>query len=70
MAASDVLDRETFENNFDRNLLGIRGTPYSFTGHELSSELLDTFVFSDDDDEALVTKVAKSLCWQGEALSL
>ena len=70
VAASDILDRETFENNFDRNLLGIKGTPYSFTGHELSSEFLDTFVFSDDDEEALVAKVAKSFCWQGEAVSL
>ena len=61
MEASDILDRETFEKNFDRNLSGIRGTPYSFIGHELSSEFLDTFVFSDDDD-ALVTKVAKSFC--------
>ena len=64
MAASDILDRETFENNFDRSLSGIRGTPYSFIGHELSSEFLDNFVFSDDDDDgdALVTKVAKRFC--------
>ena len=63
MAASDILDRETFENNFDRNLSGIKGTPYSFTGQELSSEFLDNFVFSDDDDgDALVTKVAKRFC--------
>ena len=67
VAASDDLFRDTFENNFDRNLLGIKGTPYSFMGHELSWEsLLDTSVFSD----ALVTKHAKCFCWQERNLSL
>ena len=68
VAASDFLFLGTFENNFDRSLLGIKGTPYSFMGQELSSESLDTFVFSDDD--AFVTKVAKIFGWHGEAVSL
>ena len=68
VAASECLFRETFENNFDLNLLGIKGTPYSFMGHEFACECLDTSVFSDSD--ALVTKHAKCFCWQERTLSL